>query len=250
MEDIVIWGTGGFGKEIMDSLHRKNIKTNQYNILGFIDDLSVDLKTNINGYKIIGNTQYLKQYTKNLSVLICVGNPFLRKYIYDKLRCNKYIKFPNYLAPEVQYNDDMLDIGYGNIVSYNNILTSNIRIGNFNIINMNCILGHGVVVGDFNTISPTTTLLGDSKIEDFNDVGAGTIIRQGLSIGNNSIIGMGSVVVKNIQDNVIAFGNPCIVQKENIVHKTEFKEIEKMCICKSMALTPPPPKNQTTSTDF
>ena len=37
----------------------------------------------------------------------------------------------------------------------------------------------------------------------------------GVTIGNNVVIGAGSVVAKNIPDNVIAYGNPCQVVKEN-----------------------------------
>ncbi len=37
----------------------------------------------------------------------------------------------------------------------------------------------------------------------------------GVTIGNNVVIGAGSVVTKNIPDNVIAYGNPCQVVKEN-----------------------------------
>ncbi|MEI0530808.1 sugar O-acetyltransferase [Brachyspira pilosicoli] len=49
-----------------------------------------------------------------------------------------------------------------------------------------------------------------------NDVwiGANTIILGGVKIGNGCVIGAGSVVVKDIPDNVIAFGNPCKVIRD------------------------------------
>ena len=49
-----------------------------------------------------------------------------------------------------------------------------------------------------------------------NDVwiGANTIVLGGVKIGNGSVIGAGSVVVKDIPDNVIAFGNPCKVIRD------------------------------------
>ena len=42
-------------------------------------------------------------------------------------------------------------------------------------------------------------------------VGAGSVVRQQINIGNDVLIGAGSVVVKDIPDNVKAFGNPCKV---------------------------------------
>ena len=46
-------------------------------------------------------------------------------------------------------------------------------------------------------------------------IGGGTIIISGVTIGNNVVIGAGSVVAKSIPDNVIAYGNPCKVVREN-----------------------------------
>lgn len=46
-------------------------------------------------------------------------------------------------------------------------------------------------------------------------IGGGAIIMPGVSIGNNVVIGAGSVVTKDIPDNVIAYGNPCRVVRDN-----------------------------------
>lgn len=46
-------------------------------------------------------------------------------------------------------------------------------------------------------------------------IGGGAIIMPGVTIGNNVVIGAGSVVTKDIPDNVIAYGNPCRVVREN-----------------------------------
>lgn len=45
-------------------------------------------------------------------------------------------------------------------------------------------------------------------------IGAGAVILQGVTIGENTTIGAGSIVTKSIPANVLAFGNPCRVQKE------------------------------------
>ena len=46
-------------------------------------------------------------------------------------------------------------------------------------------------------------------------IGGGSIILPGVHIGDNVVIGAGSVVCKDIPSNVIAFGNPCRVVREN-----------------------------------
>ena len=44
-------------------------------------------------------------------------------------------------------------------------------------------------------------------------IGGGTIVAPGVTIGSNVVIGAGSVVVKDIPDNVVAYGNPCRPQR-------------------------------------
>lgn len=46
-------------------------------------------------------------------------------------------------------------------------------------------------------------------------IGGHVTILPGVTIGSNSVIGAGSVVTKDIPENVIAYGNPCVVVKEN-----------------------------------
>ena len=44
-------------------------------------------------------------------------------------------------------------------------------------------------------------------------IGAGAKILPGVTIGSNSVIGAGSIVTKDIPEGVLAFGNPCRVQR-------------------------------------
>ena len=45
-------------------------------------------------------------------------------------------------------------------------------------------------------------------------IGGNSVLFPGITIGNNVTIGAGSVVTKSLPDNVLAFGNPCKIQKE------------------------------------
>lgn len=73
----------------------------------------------------------------------------------------------------------------------------------------------------------TKKMIGYSKVGEViigNNVfvGHGSIILCGVHIGNNVIIGAGSVVTKDIEDNVVAAGNPVrvICKYEEYVEKT------------------------------
>lgn len=45
-------------------------------------------------------------------------------------------------------------------------------------------------------------------------IGGNVCVMPGVTIGDNVVIGAGSVVTKDIPSNVIAYGNPCRVQKK------------------------------------
>ncbi len=46
-------------------------------------------------------------------------------------------------------------------------------------------------------------------------IGGGAIIMQGVIIEDNVVIGAGSIVTKDIPSNMIAYGNPCRIMREN-----------------------------------
>lgn len=54
----------------------------------------------------------------------------------------------------------------------------------------------------------------DVTIGDNVWLGGNTVVMPGVHIGNNVVIGGGSVVTKDIQDDVIAVGNPCHVLRK------------------------------------
>lgn len=53
-------------------------------------------------------------------------------------------------------------------------------------------------------------------------IGASVLIMPGVTIGDNVVIGAGSVVTKDLPSNVLAFGNPCRVQREIGEHDREY----------------------------
>lgn len=77
-------------------------------------------------------------------------------------------------------------------------------------------IGHHNVIGAFTDINPGVTLSGKVTIGESCIIGSGSTIIDNVSIGANTVIGAGSVVVRDIPANSIAYGNPCIVIRENI----------------------------------
>lgn len=83
-------------------------------------------------------------------------------------------------------------------------------------IKRNSNIGHHSTLGAFVTINPGVTISSYVNIGNNTMIGSGVSIKNNIKIGENCIIGVGSVVVKDIPSNSIAYGNPCIVHKQNV----------------------------------
>ena len=109
----------------------------------------------------------------------------------------------------------------------------NVSIGSSSYLSYNCTMiddgnidiGYKTAIGPNVTIITTNHAIGardrmngvlnvsDVKIGNNVWIGAGAIILPGVTIGDNTVIGAGSVVTKDIPANVVAYGNPCKVEK-------------------------------------
>lgn len=68
-------------------------------------------------------------------------------------------------------------------------------------------IAHNCIIGRNSMILVPTSVSGSAEIGENCHIAA-DIIRNQVQIGNNAMLGLGSVVVKDIPENVIAYGNP------------------------------------------
>lgn len=199
IKDTVIVGYSGFGKEIFWLLERANQGNELYNFLGYIDKMSNE--------NIVGDDRWICGYSKPLQVVIAIGNPSIRKKLVSQYKRNPNLIFPNIVDPSVKYGSSF-QMGEGNIICANNILTVDVKMGNFNILNLNNTIGHGCVIQDFVTINPGCNISGDVKIERDCLVGTGVTILQGNTIGAEAIVGAGAVVINHVAAGTTNVGVP------------------------------------------
>ena len=110
------------------------------------------------------------------------------------------------------------ELGYGIVICPLTYISAHSKIKDFVFINRNCSIGHHTIINEFTTINPGVNIAGNVIIGQHVQIGIGANIIDDVSIGNNTIIGAGSVVTKDIPDNVIAYGNPCKIIKNNVTY--------------------------------
>lgn len=203
MKEIYIFGSSGFGKEVAWLLEENE----DYQILGFIDDNPDVFGKVINGYKVIGNSDFLLSIDKPINVVIAIGKPLIREKIVTKLKRNHLISFPNIISKDVKMSK-YVTLGEGNIICSGNILTTNINVGDFNLINLNCTLGHDDFLESFITIYPGVNVSGNVHIGNFCELGTGSKLIQGLSLVSDVVLGAGAVVIRDICESGTYVGIP------------------------------------------
>lgn len=204
MKDIVIIGAGGFGREVAWLIEDINKIEPQWNILGFVDDNVDIIGAELNGYKVLGNVDWL--LNQKLHVVNAIGDPVTKKSAMNRLLASEN-KYPILIHPSVIYSDSV-NFGEGSIICAGCIITVDIEIGKHVIVNLDCTIGHDAKIGNYSTILPSVNVSGFVNISKCVSVGTGSAIIQGVSIGENTIVGAGSVVIRDLPADCTAVGSP------------------------------------------
>jgi sugar O-acyltransferase (sialic acid O-acetyltransferase NeuD family) len=109
----------------------------------------------------------------------------------------------------------MSKLGRGVLINSKVSIAAHTTIGDFVSINRHVSIGHHTNIGDYCSINPGVNIAGNVTIGEGTTIGMGTNILHQVKIGKNSIIGAGSVVTKDIPDNVVAYGSPCKIIRDN-----------------------------------
>jgi sugar O-acyltransferase (sialic acid O-acetyltransferase NeuD family) len=207
MKKIVIVGAGGFGREVKMLIDQINLRSKEFDFLGFYDD-GITKSTVINGFNVLGSVSDLLKIDYELSIVVSIADPAIKKKIHSILIGNANLNFPSLIHPNVLIGDDNVVIGQGCVICASNIITVNINIGNFVILNLGCTTGHDTSIGDYCSFMPSVNISGEVVIEDLVYVGTGAKIINLLSIGKSTIVGAGAVVSKSLPAHCTAVGIP------------------------------------------
>lgn len=215
MNNIAIYGAGGFGREVQFMIDQINKSSEaKWNFIGYFDD-GVPEGTLINGFKVLGRMEELNQYTDSLAVVFAIANPQIKRKVISSVT-NQLVNFPKLIHPNVLLGpEDYLKIGEGAIITAGNMITVNIEIGKHVILNLGCTVGHDTIIKDYCSFMPSVNISGEVVIEECVYVGTGAKIINQLSIGENTIVGAGAVVSKSLPSNCTAVGVPAKPIKKN-----------------------------------
>lgn len=194
MEDILIVGAGGLGKEIVDLIRQ----IGNYNIVGFLDDDITKKGAYFNGVPVLGTIGDLQQFRQVKNLVLAVANPALKYKLYEYSKICQFT-FPNLIHPSVLLGISVT-MGQGNVICANSILSTEVTLKDFITINPQCGIGHEIIIGSYSTLYWNVHLGGNTRIDASCELGTHSCIIQGLQITDHVIVGAGAVVVKDIDE--------------------------------------------------
>jgi sugar O-acyltransferase (sialic acid O-acetyltransferase NeuD family) len=209
MKNIVLFG-GGLHANVCIDIFEKDGK---YNIIGIIDSIA-EIGSMMFGYPVIGRQEdiiELKETYRIEAGLISIGDNYARKFVRDAIvALIPGFIFVNAIHPTVSIGRNV-KLGTGLVMTAGVVVNPDAVIEDFCILNTGAQLEHNCYMGEFSHLSAGSITGAKVKIGKFSAITLGVTIIDRVSIGENTVVGSGAVVLKDLPDNVLAYGNPAAI---------------------------------------
>ena len=205
MQDVIIVGASGFGREVLETINLINKTNPKWNVLGFIDDnlnaldeFELELKVlgKISDWEIRGDEKYV----------LAIAAPTVKEKIVSILK-SKGAEFATVIAPTVSIGD-RTNLGEGVVVFGQTGISVDCNIGNFVFFNALGGIGHDCMIGDFCTFGPKVCISGATKIGKCVNVGALASTYPGIEVEDYATIGMNSCAIRRVKEHTTVIGVP------------------------------------------
>jgi sugar O-acyltransferase (sialic acid O-acetyltransferase NeuD family) len=204
-EEVVIWGATAHALVVEDIVRL----TSEYVIAGYLDSLQPDRKGEaFGGATVLGGEEVLDDLSRNgvrNLILAFANGP--AKLALDRTVESRGFRFITAIHPSASIAR-RAEIGAGTVVRAHAVIGPQTRIGKHCIVGFGATVSHDCIVGDGVHISSGANVAGKTRIGKNAWIAVGANVIDGVSIGENTTIGAGSTVVRDIPDNVIAYGSP------------------------------------------
>lgn len=205
MNQLIIVGAGGFGREVLSWACRSPDIGNSWTISGFLDSNPEALRDYAIDLPILGDPFQYEPRPGDLMV-VAIAKPSIRKDIVSRL-ASKGAHFASLLHPSVLIGD-RVSIGQGSIICPGVVITCDVKIGNFVIANVQTTIGHDVRVADFVTISGRCDINGYCTIEEGVFLGTQACCFPSVVVEQNATVGAGSVVCRRVLAGTTVYAPP------------------------------------------
>jgi sugar O-acyltransferase (sialic acid O-acetyltransferase NeuD family) len=203
---LLVIGSSGHASVLVDAVEL----TGTYRVAGYLDD-TVAQGTIRRGYSILGGLSDAASVCAEQlieDIVLAIGDNWWRRKVY----CDLAQKCPHLGFPVIKHPSALVaasaEVGKGTAILAGSHVGPGSQVGVFCIINTSSSIDHDCRLRDFASIAPGVFTGGLVQIGECSAIGVGASISDRISIGSHAVVGTGAVVVRDIPDLVVAYGNP------------------------------------------
>lgn len=209
---IVVCGAGGHARSVLDiALQDEHIE-----VVGCIDPIfpQITKMPLMQEIPVIGSdSELIEFFQKGLKfIFIAIGDNNLRRKLYQNAVSIGFE--PVNIISRYAVISPKAHLGKGICIMPGAVVNVNTVIGDNCIINTRCSLDHDCNIDAHCHIAPGVAVSGFVKIGEGSHIGTGASVIDRIRIGKGAYIGGGAAVVKDIGNDVLAYGVPAKVIKE------------------------------------
>ncbi|MYN29781.1 PglD-related sugar-binding protein [Duganella levis] len=204
MMDVVIFGAGGLGREICDTLDAINAGAARFTLRGFIDEVKAPGSL-VNGVPVLGGAEALAGLAGQVGIILGIAAPAARQRLHQQYRGR--FAFPNVLHPSALVSAHA-GLGEAILVQAYCIVAANAALGDGVMMNAHSGVGHDAQVAPYCAIMSYCDLAGNVQLGELSFVGTGAKVIPSTVVGAESYLCAGAVVFKSVGEKSKLMGNP------------------------------------------
>lgn len=206
---IFLFGAGIHAHTCIDLIE----KNDEYDIIGIIDSVK-KVGSVVESYPIIGNIDNLAELAVKFGInkgFISIGTNWIRMKVFKDIQIKvSNFEFINLIHPTAVFGKNIV-LGKGILIGALAYISSNCEIGDFCLIHQKAHLGLFNKMEYYSSISLGSLTGGKVKIGFCSAITLRVIVNDRINIGSNTVIGSGSLVLKDVPNNSVAYGQPATV---------------------------------------
>ena len=210
MKKIIIIGGKGDGVVLASAL--EDLRTSGQEVMGygFLNDFETTGEK-IAGLPVLGKPEKAIEFLENKDIF------FMTALLKVKESYQRARKIERLVIPQERYFSlvhpqatvsKTAKIGLGTFIGPHVNVMPNAIIGDHCSFRASASVGHDCVINDYCYMGANSTLNGRVNLKEGVHIGSNATVKERTTLGSYCVIGMGSVVVKDMPEFVIAFGNP------------------------------------------
>ncbi len=161
------------------------------------------------GDAVVGMVEDHEPFPEHDAVIVAIGDNRARRAITERLVANGE-RVATAVHPFSSVSASAV-IGEGAMISAGAIVSPRAVIGRGVLLNTKASVDHDTVIADFAHVSAGATVGARCRVGEETLIALGASVVSGVTVGARAVVGAGAVAVRDVPDDVVAYGVPARV---------------------------------------